>query len=106
MAPRTLLQRLKGFATRETLVTWAVPMPTKKWRRKRDSNPREPFDSNGFQDRRIQPLCHSSVYYLTWFHHLTRGVTVSRVGDMKVEEREFLFFCDPYLSVNDTLRYG
>ncbi len=35
------------------------------WRRKRDSNPREPFDSNGFQDRRIQPLCHSSVFYLT-----------------------------------------
>ncbi len=33
------------------------------WRRKRDSNPREPFDSNGFQDRRIQPLCHSSVFY-------------------------------------------
>ena len=38
-----------------------------KWRRKRDSNPREPFDSNGFQDRRIQPLCHSSVFYLTGF---------------------------------------
>src|SRR5580698_2981363 len=36
-----------------------------RWRRKRDSNPREPFDSNGFQDRRIQPLCHSSVYYLS-----------------------------------------
>jgi hypothetical protein len=45
------------------------PQTTEKkqdiWRRKRDSNPREPFDSNGFQDRRIQPLCHSSVYYLT-----------------------------------------
>ena len=31
-----------------------------KWRRKRDSNPRAPFDANGFQDRRFQPLTHSS----------------------------------------------
>jgi len=23
------------------------------WRRRRDSNPRDPFESNGFQDRRI-----------------------------------------------------
>ena len=27
----------------------------------RDSNPRDPFESNGFQDRRFQPLTHSSV---------------------------------------------
>src|SRR6267143_3308540 len=32
-----------------------------KWRRRRDSNPRDPFESNGFQDRRFQPLTHSSV---------------------------------------------
>ena len=31
------------------------------WRRKRDSNPRAPFDANGFQDRRFQPLTHSSA---------------------------------------------
>src|ERR1700676_5636948 len=31
------------------------------WRRRRDSNPRDPFGSNGFQDRRFQPLTHSSV---------------------------------------------
>src|SRR6201995_3522402 len=31
------------------------------WRRRRDSNPRDPFRSNGFQDRRFQPLTHSSV---------------------------------------------
>src|SRR6516164_3354125 len=31
------------------------------WRRRRDSNPRDPYGSNGFQDRRIQPLCHSST---------------------------------------------
>jgi hypothetical protein len=34
------------------------------WRRRRDSNPRDPFGSNGFQDRRIQPLCHSSAVIL------------------------------------------
>src|SRR5690348_5020258 len=32
-----------------------------KWRRRRDSNPRYPFGYNGFQDRRFQPLTHSSV---------------------------------------------
>ena len=31
------------------------------WRRRRDSNPRYPSGYSGFQDRRIQPLCHSSV---------------------------------------------
>ena len=31
------------------------------WRRRRDSNPRGPFEPNGFQDRRFQPLTHSSV---------------------------------------------
>ena len=32
----------------------------KIWRRKRDSNPRTSFPVNGFQDRRYQPLTHSS----------------------------------------------
>jgi hypothetical protein len=31
-----------------------------EWRRGWDSNPRDPFGPNGFQDRRIQPLCHPS----------------------------------------------
>jgi hypothetical protein len=35
--------------------------PRTVWRRRRDSNPRDPFESNGFQDRRFQPLTHSSV---------------------------------------------
>ena len=35
------------------------------WRRKRDSNPRTSHPVNGFQDRRLQPLGHSSVFYLT-----------------------------------------
>ena len=30
------------------------------WRRRRDSNPRYRFRHNGFQDRRLQPLGHSS----------------------------------------------
>ena len=37
-------------------------LKTKNWRRRRDSNPRDPFESNGFQDRRFQPLTHSSVF--------------------------------------------
>ena len=32
-----------------------------EWRRKRDSNPRLSFPNNGFQDRRLQPLGHSSI---------------------------------------------
>ena len=31
------------------------------WRRRRDSNPRGPFEPNGFQDRRFQPLTHPSA---------------------------------------------
>src|SRR2546429_3273984 len=38
-----------------------------KWRRRRDSSPRDPFESNGFQDRRIQPLCHSSGLIIQQF---------------------------------------
>jgi hypothetical protein len=30
-------------------------------RRKRDSNPRSSHPDNGFQDRRIRPLCHFSI---------------------------------------------
>jgi hypothetical protein len=32
------------------------------WRRGRDSNPRRPCGLNGFQDRRIRPLCHPSAF--------------------------------------------
>src|SRR6185295_2728248 len=34
------------------------------WRRKRDSNPRASYPANGFQDRRFQPLTHSSAFNL------------------------------------------
>ena len=33
----------------------------RQWRRERDSNPRCPFEHNGFQDRRYQPLTHPSA---------------------------------------------
>lgn len=35
-----------------------------RWRRKRDSNPRASYPANGFQDRRFQPLTHSSAFRL------------------------------------------
>lgn len=35
--------------------------PCFAWRRRRDSNPRDPHGPNGFQDRRFQPLTHSSI---------------------------------------------
>jgi hypothetical protein len=34
--------------------------PKTGWRRRWDSNPRDPFGPNGFQDRRLQPLGHPS----------------------------------------------
>src|SRR6195256_1768240 len=37
-----------------------------RWRRRGDSNPRDPFGPNGFQDRRIQPLSHPSVSQFNW----------------------------------------
>ena len=36
------------------------PLLQSIWRRERDSNPRNTCVLNGFQDRRIQPLCHLS----------------------------------------------
>ena len=40
------------------------------WRRGRDSNPRDPFGPNGFQDRRFQPLTHPSVSNYNQLLHL------------------------------------
>ena len=38
-----------------------VPSFVPRWRRRRDSNPRNGYPFNGFRDRRIRPLCHLSV---------------------------------------------
>ena len=46
---------------------------SRNWRRERDSNPRAPFEANGFQDRRFQPLTHpSSMTYKRPFNHCSR----------------------------------
>ena len=37
------------------------PVGLTGWRRGWDSNPRDPFRPNGFQDRRFQPLTHPSA---------------------------------------------
>ncbi len=42
------------------------------WRRKRDSNPRTSFPVNGFQDRRLQPLGHSSALMVAFRRRLRR----------------------------------
>src|SRR5208337_3903248 len=42
--------------------TWQRAKAKGKKRRRRDSNPRGPFEPNGFQDRRFQPLTHSSAF--------------------------------------------
>jgi hypothetical protein len=44
------------------------------WRRRRDSNPRDPFEPNGFQDRRFQPLTHSSVFNSNVFCELAASL--------------------------------
>ena len=44
----------------ETMQHWI------RWRRRGDSNPRDPFGPNGFQDRRIQPLSHPSASQFNW----------------------------------------
>src|ERR1035441_10137737 len=57
--------------------TAANPFTVSKQRRKRDSNPRTSFPVNGFQDRRIKPLSHSSVflwYPIPSFRNVVRGV--------------------------------
>src|SRR6266849_467243 len=53
---KTMLRRLTTIRG-----TYLEPAKRCFWRRRRDSNPRDPFEPNGFQDRRIQPLTHSSV---------------------------------------------
>src|SRR5579859_5976567 len=57
-------------------------MYLKKWRRKRDSNPRYPFEYNGFQDRRLKPLGHSSAFYC---NRLAAGQTQQALGVAAVD---------------------
>ena len=52
-----------------------------QWRRRRDSNPRTLERVNGFRDRRIQPLCHPSVW-VTRRPEGRRGMIWRRVWDL------------------------
>jgi hypothetical protein len=49
-----------------------------QWRRGWDSNPRDPFGPNGFQDRRSQPLSYPSIcvdlLMLTYDARFAKGV--------------------------------
>ena len=63
-----LNQRFSPLITPPAFVSTPTTAPLAKTslrgnrRRRKDSNPRGPCDPNGFQDRRIRPLCHSSDY--------------------------------------------
>jgi uncharacterized protein (DUF2062 family) len=49
-------------------------------RRRRDSNPRDPCGPTGFQDRRIQPLCHSSGECLKRISRPERGQIATAIA--------------------------
>src|SRR5579862_7125130 len=44
---------------------------SKGWRRGWDSNPRDPFGPNGFQDRRSQPLSYPSIGFSPQMLHIS-----------------------------------
>ena len=56
-----LKERRLIFSTEASFRLFFSISPYLNWRRRKDSNPREAYASNGFQDRRIQPLCHASA---------------------------------------------
>src|SRR5215831_108950 len=62
-------------------------MQRSQWRRKRDSNPRASRPANGFQDRRFQPLTHSSaaghLYYSGGVNPLL-GLRVAGQGEVEL----------------------
>src|SRR5580658_17794 len=53
------------------------------WRRKRDSNPRTSHPVNGFQDRRLQPLGHSSASDYSGIRRSAESVVVSQGALLK-----------------------
>ena len=66
----SIVYRVKGSTASNRLCLCGYFAYCKIWRRRRDSNPRDPFESNGFQDRRFQPLTHSSVSKYNLQQHL------------------------------------
>lgn len=57
------------------------------WRRKRDSNPRTSHPVNGFQDRRLQPLGHSSIFKVanSWWIPQSEP-DLRRIGLAKIDQ--------------------
>src|SRR4051812_4246411 len=60
---------MRQLPTNERQVARGEAVILENWRRKRDSNPRTSYPVNGFQDRRLQPLGHSSAFHRTRFRY-------------------------------------
>jgi hypothetical protein len=60
---RARSRRARKSEPRRAWITLSPPhaREAREWRRERDSNPRDRFRSNGFQDRRHRPLGHPSA---------------------------------------------
>src|SRR5260370_30740088 len=69
--------RLKCITSVARLWNMRVYCVSEIWRRRRDLNPRDPFEPNGFQDRRFQPLTHSSVFNSNVFCELAASLLPS-----------------------------
>lgn len=54
-----------------------------KWRRERDSNPRGACAPNGFQDRRVRPLCHPSAGFKQSYRSKSAGILTELSADFK-----------------------
>ena len=61
LSPSTRLAGERLQPTRPSLHVFSCLCSFAKWRRRRDSNPRNPQRFNGFQDRLLQPLGHPSI---------------------------------------------
>ena len=62
------------------------------WRRKRDSNPRVSYPTNGFQDRRLRPLGHSSDSNLPSFSSTCKDTLSSQPPTRKHGPKRVLHF--------------
>src|SRR6185437_10206876 len=66
---------------------WLRDSRARFWRRKRDSNPRTSHPVNGFQDRRLQPLGHSSIFKVanSWWIPQSEP-DLRRIGLAKIDQ--------------------
>jgi hypothetical protein len=77
-APKSLQLGRKGRGS--VGISGTERKPKTGWRRGWDSNPRDPFRPNGFQDRRFQPLTHPSG--CLEFNRRTPPFHKGRVGNL------------------------